>query len=205
MEQPKFTAIHGDCVEEVAKLPDNSIDFSIFSPPFAELYVYSDDIRDMGNCQDYEEFFVHFQFLVKELARVIKSGRLVAVHCMDLPAMKGKETTPKQKKKHSTPQRRTQKPQAVEPQRRHPSTKKGRANTARPLSSHHKRTLNKDNPSTPQPCRRNISQPPTFHMEQTTGIITTRTIPSPQTPQGYAPPRGGAPAGSLHLGPRVQI
>ena len=91
MEQPKFTAIHGDCVEEVAKLPDNSIDFSIFSPPFAELYVYSDDIRDMGNCQDYEEFFIHFQFLVKELARVIKSGRLVAVHCMDLPAMKGKD------------------------------------------------------------------------------------------------------------------
>lgn len=91
MEQPKFTAIHGDCVEEVAKLPDNSIDFSIFSPPFAELYVYSDDIRDMGNCKDYEEFFVHFQFLIKELARVIKSGRLVAVHCMDLPAMKGKD------------------------------------------------------------------------------------------------------------------
>lgn len=91
MEQPKFTAIHGDCVEEVAKLPDNSIDFSIFSPPFAELYVYSDDIRDMGNCQDYEEFFVHFQFLVKELARVVKKGRLVAVHCMDLPAMKGKD------------------------------------------------------------------------------------------------------------------
>lgn len=91
MEQPKFTAIHGDCVEEVAKLPDNSIDFSIFSPPFAELYVYSDDIRDMGNCKDYEEFFVHFQFLVKELARVIKSGRLVAVHCMDLPAMKNKD------------------------------------------------------------------------------------------------------------------
>lgn len=91
MEQPKYRAIHGDCVEEVAKLPDNSIDFSIFSPPFAELYVYSDDIRDMGNCKDYEEFFVHFQFLVKELARVIKSGRLVAVHCMDLPAMKGKD------------------------------------------------------------------------------------------------------------------
>jgi len=75
----------------VAKLPTDSIDFSIFSPPFAELYVYSDDIRDMGNCKDYEEFFVHFQFLVKELARVVKSGRLIAVHCMDLPAMKGKD------------------------------------------------------------------------------------------------------------------
>ena len=91
MQTPTFTAIHGDCVEEVAKLPTDSIDFSIFSPPFAELYVYSDDIRDMGNCKDYDEFFVHFQFLVKELARVVKSGRLVAVHCMDLPAMKGKD------------------------------------------------------------------------------------------------------------------
>ena len=91
MQTPTFRAIYGDCVEEVAKLPTDSIDFSIFSPPFAELYVYSDDIRDMGNCQDYEEFFVHFQFLVKELARVVKSGRLVAIHCMDLPAMKGKD------------------------------------------------------------------------------------------------------------------
>ena len=91
MQTPTFRAIHGDCVEEVAKLPTDSIDFSIFSPPFAELYVYSYDIRDMGNCKDYDEFFVHFQFLVKELARVVKSGRLVAVHCMDLPAMKGKD------------------------------------------------------------------------------------------------------------------
>ena len=91
MQTPTFRAIHGDCVEEVAKLPTDSIAFSIFSPPFAEFYVYSDDIRDMGNCQDYEEFFVHFQFLVKELARVVKSGRLVAIHCMDLPAMKGKD------------------------------------------------------------------------------------------------------------------
>ena len=91
MQTPTFRAIHGDCVEEVAKLPTDSIDFSIFSPPFAELYGYSDDIRDMGNCKDYDEFFVHFQFLVKELARVVKSGRLVAVHCMDLPAMKGKD------------------------------------------------------------------------------------------------------------------
>ena len=91
MQTPTFRVIHGDCVEEVAKLPTDSIDFSIFSPPFAELYVYSDDIRDMGNCKNYDEFFVHFQFLVKELARVVKSGRLVAVHCMDLPAMKGKD------------------------------------------------------------------------------------------------------------------
>lgn len=87
----EYKAIHGDCVEQVAKLEENSIDFSIFSPPFAELFVYSDDIRDMGNSKDYQEFMVHFGFLVKELARVVKSGRLVAVHCMDLPIMKGKE------------------------------------------------------------------------------------------------------------------
>lgn len=87
----EYKAIHGDCVEQVAKLEENSIDFSIFSPPFAELFVYSDDIRDMGNSKNYQEFMVHFGFLVKELARVIKSGRLVAVHCMDLPIMKGKE------------------------------------------------------------------------------------------------------------------
>lgn len=87
----EYKAIYGDCVEEVSKLKNQSIDFSIFSPPFAELYVYSDDIRDMGNSKDYNEFFTHFKFLIKELARVIKSGRLVAVHCMDLPIMKGKE------------------------------------------------------------------------------------------------------------------
>ncbi|HFK5521152.1 DNA methylase [Elizabethkingia anophelis] len=87
----EYKAINGDCVEEVAKLEDKSIDFSIFSPPFAELYVYSDDIRDMGNSKNYKEFIIHFGFLVKELARVVKPGRLVAVHCMDLPVMKGKE------------------------------------------------------------------------------------------------------------------
>jgi len=86
-----YKAINGDCVEEVSKLEENSIDFSIFSPPFAELYVYSDDIRDMGNTKNYIEFIQHFGYLVKELARVVKSGRLVAVHCMDLPVMKGKE------------------------------------------------------------------------------------------------------------------
>lgn len=86
-----YKILNGDCVEEVSKLKDNSIDFSIFSPPFAELYVYSDDIRDMGNSKDYNEFFEHFKFLVKELSRVVKDGRLVAVHCMDLPIMKGKE------------------------------------------------------------------------------------------------------------------
>ncbi len=87
----EYKAINGDCIEQVAKLEENSIDFSIFSPPFADLYVYSNDVRDLGNSKDYNQFLEHFDFLVKELARVIKSGRLVAVHCMDLPVMKGKE------------------------------------------------------------------------------------------------------------------
>jgi DNA modification methylase len=87
----QFTAIHGDCVEETAKLPSESVGFSIFSPPFAELYVYSDDYRDMGNCKDYDEFFNHFNFLIPELYRVMMPGRNVAVHCMPLPIQKGKE------------------------------------------------------------------------------------------------------------------
>ena len=64
-----YKILNGDCVEEVSKLKDNSIDFSIFSPPFAELYVYSDDIRDMGNSKDYNEFFDHFKFLVKDFKK----------------------------------------------------------------------------------------------------------------------------------------
>lgn len=83
--------INGDCIEEIKKIPDHSVHFSIFSPPFAELYVYSNDYRDMGNCKNYEEFFDHFAFLIPELKRILLPGRLVAVHCMDLPIQKGKE------------------------------------------------------------------------------------------------------------------
>lgn len=67
------------------------MDLSVFSPPFAELYVYSDSPRDLGNCKSYEEFFEHFSFLTPELYRVMKPGRIVAVHCMDIPTHKGKE------------------------------------------------------------------------------------------------------------------
>lgn len=81
----------GDCVQLIQQVPDNSIGFSIFSPPFAELYTYSDKLEDMGNSKDYNEFFNAFKFLVKELYRVMWSGRNVAVHCMDLPIQKGKE------------------------------------------------------------------------------------------------------------------
>jgi len=81
----------GDCVQLIKKIPDESIGFSVFSPPFASLYVYSDELEDMGNSKDYNEFMIAFKFLVKELHRVLWSGRLVAVHCMDLPIQKGKE------------------------------------------------------------------------------------------------------------------
>lgn len=81
----------GDCVKLIQTIPDNSIGFSIFSPPFAELYTYSDKVEDMGNSKDYKEFFTAFKYLVSELYRVMWSGRCVAVHCMDLPIQKGKE------------------------------------------------------------------------------------------------------------------
>ena len=81
----------GDCVQLIKDLPDESIGLSIFSPPFAELYTYSNYVEDMGNSKDYKEFLTQFGFLVKELYRVVQSGRNVCVHCMDLPIQKGKE------------------------------------------------------------------------------------------------------------------
>lgn len=90
-ELNRFNLINGDCIEEIEKIPDNSIHLSIFSPPFSELYVYSDDFRDLGNCKDYDEFFEHYDFLSKQLYRIMMPGRLVCVHCMFLPIMKGKE------------------------------------------------------------------------------------------------------------------
>jgi DNA modification methylase len=83
--------IKGDCVEMIEKISDNSIGFSIFSPPFASLYTYSDKIADMGNSKTYDEFFFAFDLLVKQLHRVMWEGRNVAVHCMDLPIQKGRE------------------------------------------------------------------------------------------------------------------
>jgi hypothetical protein len=82
---------HGDTVDVARGLPDASIDFSVFSPPFASLYVYSDSPRDMGNVRNHAEFFENFGYLVAEQARVMKPGRLVAVHCMDLPTSKERD------------------------------------------------------------------------------------------------------------------
>lgn len=81
----------GDSCQLITDVPDESIGLSVFSPPFAELYTYSDHIEDMGNSKDYKEFLTQFGFLIKELYRVLMSGRNVAVHCMDLPIQKGKE------------------------------------------------------------------------------------------------------------------
>lgn len=79
-----FSAYHGDCVDVVSQLPDASIGFSVFSPPFAGLYIYNDSAADMGNVVDDEEFGKQYAYLARELHRVMKPGRLMAVHCKDL-------------------------------------------------------------------------------------------------------------------------
>ncbi len=75
---------HGDCIEVMMGLPDESIDFSIYSPPFAGLYVYSSDERDLSNSVNYKEFLQHYEYVVKEKHRITKPGRMTAVHCMDI-------------------------------------------------------------------------------------------------------------------------
>lgn len=82
---------HGDCVAVTRSLPDASIDFSIFSPPFSGLYIYSDAMEDMGNSANDDEFFAHFDFLIPELLRVTRPGRLCAVHCKQLVSYKGRD------------------------------------------------------------------------------------------------------------------
>ncbi|AWM42296.1 DNA methylase [Gemmata obscuriglobus] len=78
----------GDCVETLRGFDPECVDYSLFSPPFASLYTYSNSPRDMGNCGTYAEFAAHFGFLVAELYRVLKPGRLVSFHCMNLPTTK---------------------------------------------------------------------------------------------------------------------
>ena len=87
----RFAIYHGDCVEVLRGLPAQSVDYSVFSPPFAALYTYSNSPRDMGNVKNDEEFFAHFGFLVSELARVMKRGRLVSFHCMLFPTTKERD------------------------------------------------------------------------------------------------------------------
>ena len=89
-ESKNFTAILGDSVEKIKELEDESVDYSIFSPPFSSLYTYSNSERDMGNCKNDEEFFTHFKFLIQDLYRITKPGRLLSFHCMLLPLSKYK-------------------------------------------------------------------------------------------------------------------
>lgn len=79
-----YAVYHADCMEVLPTLPDKSAGFSIYSPPFPELYQYSDDVRDMTNCVSYQESLDQYRFVVEQIARVTKQGRLSAVHCTDL-------------------------------------------------------------------------------------------------------------------------
>lgn len=81
----------GDCVERIREIGDGTVGYTIFSPPFASLYTYSNSDRDMGNSKTDEEFAEHFKFLVRELYRVTMPGRLVSFHCMNLPASKERD------------------------------------------------------------------------------------------------------------------
>ena len=86
MVTDKFAVYHGDCIEVMGSFPDDSVHLCIYSPPFGGLYCYSSDDRDLSNSRDYGEFFEHFEFVVAEVLRVMMPGRMVAVHCMDIPS-----------------------------------------------------------------------------------------------------------------------
>jgi len=81
----RYAIYHDDCCEVMPRLPDGSIHFSIYSPPFAGLYHYSSSPRDLSNSRDYPEFLEHYEFVVREIHRLTMPGRLTAVHCMDVP------------------------------------------------------------------------------------------------------------------------
>ena len=87
----RYGCYNGDTVEMIKGIPDNSIHYTLFSPPFASLYTYSNSDRDMGNCKGDEEFMTHFKFLASELYRVTMPGRLLSFHCMDLPTLKSRD------------------------------------------------------------------------------------------------------------------
>jgi len=84
----EYAVYHGDSAEVLKGIPSDSIHYSIFSPPFASLYTYSNSDRDMGNCRSRSDFYDHFEYLVNEIHRVIMPGRLVSFHCMNLPTSK---------------------------------------------------------------------------------------------------------------------
>jgi len=86
-----WTLYHADCIDVVRGLPDGSLDYVIYSPPFQSLYTFSDDPRDLSNCADDETFWTHYRFLIAELAQALKPGRLMTIHCMQLPTSKTRD------------------------------------------------------------------------------------------------------------------
>lgn len=86
-----FTIYNGDSCDVIRGLPDSSIGYSIYSPPFADLYVYSNSAHDMGNCKNYDQFFDQFVYLASEMYRVLKPGRSMSFHCMLLPTQKQRD------------------------------------------------------------------------------------------------------------------
>ena len=81
-----YALYHGDCVPIMAGMPDKSIHLSVYSPPFGGLYHYSSSERDLSNCKDYDEFFIHYEYVVKDVSRLTMPGRISCVHCMDVPS-----------------------------------------------------------------------------------------------------------------------
>ena len=87
----RYSLICGDTTEIITEIPDNSVGLEVYSPPFSQLYTYSNSDRDLGNSRNDEEFFTHFEFIAKELHRILMGGRIMAVHCMQIPAMKERD------------------------------------------------------------------------------------------------------------------
>lgn len=81
-----YALYNGDCNDVMEEMPDNSIHFSIYSPPFCGLYHYSSSERDLSNCDSYDDFFKHYEFVVNGIHRITRPGRCSAVHCMDTPS-----------------------------------------------------------------------------------------------------------------------
>ena len=81
----RYALYNGDAIEVMATIPDGAIDLTVYSPPFAGLYQYSSDARDLSNCINHEEFFEHYGYVIDQIQRVTKPGRISAVHCMDIP------------------------------------------------------------------------------------------------------------------------
>lgn len=87
----RYALYHGDSCEVLQDIPDNSIHFTIYSPPFSSLYTYSNSERDLGNCKTDSEFFQQFWFIIQQMFRVMMPGRLMSVHCMNLPTSKERD------------------------------------------------------------------------------------------------------------------